>query len=202
MSTSTGTAEPQIVLASASPRRAALLTAIGIHFRVVVTDIDERARPGEPAERLVERLALAKAASALRHAGGLPVLAADTIVVIDDAVLGKPAVEAEGLAMISRLSGRSHRVITAVALANGTTAQTRISSTTVTFRVIDPDEARAYWKTLEPADKAGGYGIQGIGGIFVDHIEGSYSGVVGLPVAETESLLRAFGVNTWRYRGG
>lgn len=202
MSRSTATTDPQIVLASASPRRAALLTAIGIRFRVVVTDIDERARPGELADGLVERLALEKAASAVPRADGLPVLAADTIVVVDDVVLGKPASEAEGLAMLERLSGRSHRVVTAVALAVGDAAQTRISSTTVTFRVIEPGEARAYWKTFEPADKAGGYGIQGIGGIFVDHIEGSYSGVVGLPVAETENLLRAFGVNTWRYRGG
>lgn len=193
---------PQIVLASASPRRAELLDAIGIRYRVQPADIDERPLTDEPPLAFVRRVAEEKAAAVVAHAEGLPVLAADTIVVVDGRILGKPAGRDQAVAMLDALSGRSHEVITAIAVATLDATETRHCSTRVTFRHIDRAEAQAYWASGEPRDKAGGYGVQGIGGIFVDHIEGSYSGVVGLPVAETEALLRAFGVNTWRYRGG
>jgi septum formation protein len=193
--------QPQIVLASASPRRAQLLSAIGIRFRVVPAAIDERALPGESAVTMAERLAVAKAAAVAGSAAPLPVLAADTVVVVDDQMLGKPADRAAGIAMLQQLAGRTHTVVTVIAVAVPGRTEARRSVTQVTFRNIDRAEAAAYWDTGEPVDKAGGYGIQGIGGIFAEHIEGSYSGVVGLPIAETEALLRAFGVNTWRYRG-
>jgi septum formation protein len=190
----------QLVLASASPRRAALLTQVGLVFLVRAPDIDESRLPGESAADMVQRLALAKAR---RVAQGetLPVLAADTAVAIDDVLLGKPAGPAEGLAMLTRLSGRTHDVFTAVALVHAARSEVRLSHSRVSFRTITRAEAEAYWACGEPFDKAGGYGIQGIGGIFAERIEGSYSGIVGLPLAETEALLQAFGVDTWQYRG-
>jgi septum formation protein len=195
--------EPQLVLASASPRRAELLRALGIEFVVEAAAIDERARVGELPDDLAVRLALAKAtAVAHRRGDALPVLGADTVVVLDGRSLDKPVDRDDGIAMLMRLSAATHEVITAVAVARGARVECATSTSRVTFRAVDPDEASAYWETGEPRDKAGGYGIQGVGGIFVRHIEGSYSGIVGLPVAPTESLLRAFGVNTWRYRGG
>ena len=191
--------KPQLVLASASPRRAALLSQLGLAFTVNAGDIDEARRPGEAVEEMVRRLALTKAEAA---ASGetLPVLGADTVVVVDGTVLGKPADRAEGLRMLTRLSGRAHEVLTAIALVHGRRSEVRLSRSVVTFRPISAAEAEAYWASGEPRDKAGGYGIQGIGGIFAERIEGSYSGIVGLPLAETEALLQAFGVDTWQYR--
>ena len=189
----------QLVLASASPRRAALLTQLGLVFTVCACDIDEARHPGESIDAMVERLALAKAQAAARRAT-LPVLGADTAVVFDGLLLGKPADRAEGLGMLALLSGRTHDVLTAVAVVHRSRSEVRISRSRVTFRAITPAEAEAYWETTEPRDKAGGYGIQGIGGIFAERIEGSYSGIVGLPLAETEALLQAFGVDTWQYR--
>jgi len=192
---------PQVVLASASPRRAELLRQMGITFVVDVAAVDESPRMDEAPGTLAVRLAELKARTVLaRRRDDLPVLAADTIVVLEGRVLGKPADRTEGVAMLHALGGRGHDVLTAVAVATRTRCESRVSITRVHFRAIDAAEANAYWETGEPADKAGGYGIQGVGGIFVDHIEGSYSGVVGLPVAATESLLRAFGVDTWRDR--
>ena len=191
---------PQFVLASASPRRAELLRQLGLVFTVRPCDIDERALDHETAAETATRLALAKAAIVARNET-LPVLGADTIVVVDSVSLGKPRNSAEGLAMLERLSGRGHDVLTAVALVHAQRSEVRLSQSTVYFREISSDEARAYWRSREPRDKAGGYGIQGIGGIFARRIEGSYSGIVGLPLAETEALLRAFGVDTWQYRG-
>jgi septum formation protein len=190
----------QLVLASASPRRVALLTQVGLVFLVRAPDIDESRLPGESAADMVQRLALAKAR---RVAQGetLPVLAADTAVAIDGVLLGKPAGPAEGLAMLTRLSGRTHDVLTAVALVHAARSEVRLSHSRVSFRTITRAEAEAYWASGEPFDKAGSYGIQGIGGIFAERIEGSYSGIVGLPLAETEALLQAFGVDTWQYRG-
>jgi len=190
---------PQLVLASASPRRAALLAQLGLLFTVNAGDIDETRLPGELAEDMVQRLALRKAEAAARGET-LPVLGADTAVVVDGVVLGKPADRAEGLAMLTLLSGRSHDVLTGIALVRGTRSEVRLSRSRVTFRTISRVEAEAYWTSAEPQDKAGGYGIQGIGGIFAERIEGSYSGIVGLPLAETEALLQAFGVDTWQYR--
>jgi len=194
---------PQLVLASASPRRAELLRALGLEFIVDAARIDERRNDGERPEALARRLAIEKATVvARRRDAALPVLGADTVVVLDGRSLDKPADRDDAIAMLLALSARTHEVVTAVAVARGDRVESEISSSRVTFRSIEHDEARAYWATGEPRDKAGGYGIQGVGGIFVRHVEGSYSGIVGLPVAPTESLLRAFGVNTWRYRGG
>lgn len=191
--------KPQLVLASASPRRAALLSQLGLAFTVNAGDIDETRRPGEAVEDMVQRLALTKAEAAARGET-LPVLGADTVVVVDGTVLGKPADRVEGLWMLTQLSGRAHEVLTAIALVHGRRCEVRLSRSVVTFRPISAAEAEAYWASGEPRDKAGGYGIQGIGGIFAERIEGSYSGIVGLPLAETEALLQAFGVDTWQYR--
>jgi septum formation protein len=190
----------QLVLASASPRRAALLTQVGLVFLVRAPDVDESRLPGESAADMVQRLALTKAQRVARDET-LPVLAADTAVAIDDVLLGKPAGPAEGLAMLTRLSGRTHDVFTAIALVHAARSEVRLSHSRVAFRTITRSEAEAYWASGEPFDKAGGYGIQGIGGIFAERIEGSYSGIVGLPLAETEALLQAFGVDTWQFRG-
>lgn len=162
-------------------------------FTSAGTDIDERRREHEPAEALVLRLATGKAAAArLSHAG--PVLAADTEVVVDGEVLGKPQNQNDALAMLARLSGRRHQVMTGVALSWGENERTALSVTEVMFRDIRPDEALAYWQSGEPCDKAGGYAIQGRGGAFVEAINGSYTGVVGLPVFETVALLRQAGI--------
>lgn len=190
----------QLILASASPRRAALLSQLGVLFIVKPCDIVETQAPGERVDGMVERLALAKAQMSARGET-LPVLGADTIVVVDDVPLGKPVDRAEGLAMLALLSDRGHDVLTAVAVVCGLRHEVRLSRSRVYFREISRTEAEAYWRSAEPRDKAGGYGIQGIGGIFARRIEGSYSGIVGLPLAETEALLQAFGVDTWQYRG-
>jgi septum formation protein len=184
---------PLLHLASASPRRAAILGALGIAFTAAGVDIDERSRPQEAADVLVLRLAAEKAAVARSTQAGV-VLAADTVVVIDAEVLGKPRGEADALAMLARLSGRRHRVMTGVALRWGTSERTALSITEVTFRDISPGEALAYWQSGEPRDKAGAYAIQGLGGAFVENINGSFSGVVGLPVFETVLLLAAAGI--------
>ncbi|HET6470309.1 MAG TPA: nucleoside triphosphate pyrophosphatase [Pseudomonadales bacterium] len=192
--------DPQLVLASASPRRAALLTQLGFAFVVKPADVDETRLDGESVDAMVRRLALAKANVAARGET-LPVLGADTAVTLDGALLGKPADRTEGIRMLTTLSGRTHAVLTAVAVVHRVRAEVRVSRSRVTFRAIDAAEAQRYWDSGEPRDKAGGYGIQGIGGIFAERIEGSYSGIVGLPLAETDALLQAFGVDTWRYRG-
>lgn len=183
-----------IILASASPRRRELLALCGIRFEVVVAAIDEAPRVGEAPRDLVLRLAVAKAragAIAARRSG-LPVLGADTEVALDGRVFGKPRDEAEGVAMLLALAGRTHEVLSAVALHDpgADRTATRLSTSLVRFRPIAPADARAYWASGEPADKAGGYAIQGRGGGFVERLEGSYSGVVGLPLFETLDLLR------------
>lgn len=193
---------PQLVLASASPRRASLLTQLGLHFVTLASDVDETPLPDESAHAMVQRLAIAKArAAAARSSLDLPCLGADTTVVCDATMLGKPADRAQGLAMLAQLSGRAHDVLTAIAVVQGARVIVRVSLSRVFFRHIYEQEAAAYWATGEPRDMAGGYGIQGIGGIFVRRIEGSFSGIAGLPLAETEALLQTFGVNTWQYRG-
>jgi len=188
---------PRLCLASASPRRAALLRQIGVAHCVVRPEVDESSRPGEPVEALVQRLAEAKARAglALRPEGFVgPVLGADTLVVLDGEPLGKPAGRDEALAMLERLSGRTHEVLTAVSLADADRSEVRLSRSEVRFRVIPPQERAAYWATGEPRDKAGGYAIQGLGAIFVADLVGSYSGVMGLPLFETAELLDRFGV--------
>ncbi|WP_126453269.1 Maf family protein [Sulfuriflexus mobilis] len=188
-----------IYLASQSPRRRELLGQIGVPFDVISVDVPEQRRPAEVAAQFVERLALAKARAGWQHsAQDRPVLGADTIVVLDDEVLGKPADRADAEAMLARLSGREHRVMTAVALVGDLAGEgheaMRLSISRVRFRVITAAERQAYCATGEPDDKAGAYAIQGRAAVFVEHLEGSYSGVMGLPVFETADLLMEFAV--------
>ena len=185
---------PLVCLASESPRRAELLRQIGVPFVVSAAAIDEARAAGEPASDYVLRLARAKALSVRARGTPLPVLAADTTVVIDGEVCGKPASEAEGVAMLQRLAGRTHEVLTAVALASGAGLEVRLSSSAVRLRALTLAECRCYWESGEPRDKAGGYAVQGRGAVFIEHLSGSYSGVVGLPLFETAQLLAAAGV--------
>lgn len=189
---------PDLVLASASPRRRELLAQAGVRHVVRVAGVDESVLPGETPETYVERLARAKAQAVLPQAGALPVLGADTTVVLDGDILGKPADAGEALAMLRRLSGREHRVLTAVAVCRGARLLSRLSVTRVWFRALDEAHLRRYVATGEPLDKAGAYGIQGFGAALVTRIDGSYTGVVGLPLAETIDLLDAFGVPCWQ----
>ncbi|MEX0607397.1 MAG: Maf family protein [Halofilum sp. (in: g-proteobacteria)] len=189
--------EADLLLASRSPRRRELLAQIGLRFALLEVAVDERRHPGEAPASLVERLARAKADAGVALAGEAPqpVLAADTVIAVDGDVLGKPAGEAEALAMLARLSGRSHDVLTGVAVARGETVVSRIVTSRVTLRELAPIEAAAYWASGEPAGKAGAYAIQGLGAVFVERLEGSYSNVVGLPLHETAALLARFGVD-------
>ena len=185
-----------IYLASASPRRQKLLRQIGIDFTLLKVGVDEVQRPGETAAAFVERLALdkARAGQALLDAGDkTPVLGADTAVVIDDTIMGKPRDREHGIAMLQSLSGRTHQVVTAVALV-GEHEVVRLSQSSVTFATLATADCEAYWDSGEPADKAGGYAIQGLAAAFVTHLDGSYSGVVGLPLNETVALLKEFGI--------
>ncbi|MBS3786402.1 MAG: septum formation inhibitor Maf [Gammaproteobacteria bacterium] len=187
-----------LFLASASPRRKALLERIGVRFHVVAQAIDEQPNEDEAPEVFAIRLALEKARAgfAARPADHqAPVLGADTVVAVDETLLGKPKDKAEGLAMLERLSGRSHRVLTGVALVDSDRELTRLSISYVQFRPISEAEAERYWETGEPLGKAGGYAIQGLGGVFVEQLEGSYTGVMGLPLFEMHDLLSEFGID-------
>ena len=188
------------MLASASPRRSLLLTQIGVRHRIVPADIDERRHAGEAVEECVLRLAREKAqqVSARLRTPAPPVLGADTAVVIDGEMLGKPRDAEHALAMLARLSGREHAVISAVALAHEGTLTTRLSHSTVHFRALSAAECAAYWDSGEPRDKAGAYAIQGLGAVFVQSLQGSYSGVMGLPLFETAALLTAAAVPMWQ----
>ena len=183
----------QLYLASRSPRRQELLRQVGVRFAIVTAGVEERRRPGQSPADYAVATALAKARAA-RAPGPQPVLGADTDVVIDGEILGKPADRAQALSMLQRLAGRTHEVYSGVALVQGAREQAALSVTRVTFGPISAAQAAAYWDTGEPADKAGAYGIQGRGARFVQRIEGSYSGVMGLPLYETVQLLEAFGV--------
>ncbi len=184
----------QIILASASPRRRQLLNQMGISHALCPVDIDETPEPGEQAELYVRRMAAVKSEQAWQtNASGLPVLAADTAVVLDGRIMGKPKNEADALRMLTDLSGKTHRVFSAVSLRTGEQQRQALSITEVCFREINVQEMRHYWRTGEPADKAGAYAIQGIGSIFVRRIRGSFSGVMGLPLFETAKLLRQAG---------
>lgn len=190
-------AAPQVLLASASPRRRELLWQIGVAHRVLATDIDESALPGEVAAVLVQRLARGKARAGLAQAQGLPVLGADTVVVLDGQVYGKPADADEAQRMLLALGGHSHQVLSAVAVVTAEGAlHERLSSSQVTMRPISVAEARWYWQTGEPAGKAGGYAIQGRAAQFIADLQGSYSGVMGLPLFETAQVLAAAGIAT------
>lgn len=190
-----------IYLASSSPRRRQLLEQIGISYRIVAVEADEIPRPNEAPELYVSRLALAKARAGrqtLTAQPRRPVLGADTAVVVDDTILGKPRDREEGLAMLERLSGRRHQVLTAVSLVDEEREATRLNVSNVTFRVVTAGERAAYWNSGEPADKAGAYAIQGRAAVFIAHLEGSYSGVMGLPLYETGELLAEFGIASMR----
>lgn len=189
---------PRLVLASASPRRRELLRQLGVDFVCRAQDLSEAPAAGEKPRAYVERLAREKAERGwqnLRSGQPLLVLGADTEVVLRNAVLGKPVDRDACLAMLAQLSGRVHEVLTAVALTDGERTETRLSRSRVRLRRISPAEAEAYWATGEPADKAGGYAIQGRGAVFIEQLEGSYSGVMGLPLFETAALLRRFGID-------
>ena len=179
-------------LASSSPRRWEILSALGLEFSVAAAEVDETPFADETAVDMVVRLAVTKAEAVAAMPGDL-IIAADTAVVIDGRVLGKPADQDECLAMLGALAGQRHTVYTGVAVRSNDETRTTVSETDVFFRNISRDEALAYWQSGEPRDKAGAYAIQGIGGAFVERIEGSYSGVVGLPIFETVELLREVG---------
>jgi len=181
-------------LASSSARRVEILTALGLQFTAEGVDIDETPIPGEPASEMVLRLAEEKARKAATCHPGM-ILGSDTAVVLDDRIFGKPESEEDALDMLSCLSGRCHEVHTAIALLTGDQAVCDLSVTRVCFREIQADEARQYWQSGEPEGKAGAYAIQGRGGIFVESIAGSYSGVVGLPVYQTALLLQQAGMS-------
>jgi septum formation protein len=183
---------PSFYLASRSPRRAQLLEQLGLRFEISPADFAEQLQPGQTAADYVLAMARGKA-----HAAGtqsLPVLGADTEVVLDDQILGKPAGREQAIAMLLRLAAREHLVYSGVAVAHQGRCETALSVTTVCFGEISAAQAAAYWDTGEPPDKAGGYAIQGAGAMFVKQIHGSYSGVMGLPLFETCELLRRFGV--------
>lgn len=187
----------QIYLASASPRRRELLRQISVSYRLLRVAVDETPLPDETPHAHVARLAQAKARTgciALGRRKPAPVLGADTVVVVDGIILGKPRDRAEGLAMLASLSGREHRVLSAVALATAQREAVKVQESWVRFRELTPAECAAYWETGEPGDKAGGYAIQGRAAAFIEHISGSHSGIVGLPLFETARLLRRAGV--------
>jgi septum formation protein len=186
-----------IYLASASPRRRQLLRQLGLRFESVAAEVDETLEVGETAEDYVLRLARRKAETAAGRLGDprAPVLAADTAVVVEGAILGKPGDRTEALGMLARLSGRRHQVLSAVALWAAGKVYTAVSASSVTFRKVSVPEAEAYWRSGEPLDKAGGYAIQGRGALFIERLEGSYSGVMGLPLYETAQLLQQAGVH-------
>ena len=198
--------EPRIYLASRSPRRRELLTQIGVRFELLMfrgvpredPEVDEAVLADERPEDYVVRVTLAKARAGVRrirerHLISYPVLAADTTVEIDGEVVGKPAHEADAVAILQRLSGRSHRVLTAVALSGNDRTEHQLNTSGVRCRALDPAEIRRYVARGEPLDKAGAYGIQGRAAIFVEEIKGSYTGIMGLPLYETALLLRRYG---------
>ena len=200
------TLEPRIYLASQSPRRRELLTQIGVRFDLLLFrgggradgETCEDALPGEAPDDYVVRVARAKAEHGLRllayrRLPSRPVLAADTTLDVDGAIIGKPRDDAEAAVILAHLSGRTHRVLTAIAVAHPNRVETCLSASEVRFRTLSEAEIRAYVASGEPRDKAGAYGIQGRAAIFVAEIRGSHSGIVGLPLCETALLLREFG---------
>ena len=183
-----------LILASASPRRAALLREAGYAFQVVPADADESVVGAEGAEAYVRRVALLKARAVQALMPDDVVLAADTTVVVDGEMLAKPKDDDDARRMLARLSGRAHVVLTGVAVVSGAGEMAAVVSSTVRFRTLTPADLAWYVATGEPADKAGAYAVQGLGGRFVASVEGSYSNVVGLPMDEVTGLLEAAGV--------
>jgi septum formation protein len=191
--------KPNVVLASASPRRRELLTLIGIEHSVVPSNFDETMQPGEEPLGHALRLAMQKAGAVAGAHPDAVVIGADTVVVLDGEVLGKPSTTAAAGGMLRALNGRTHTVITAVAVAYGGAVRRGAEQVAVTFRRLDDDEVEAYVATGEGMDKAGAYGIQGFGATIVERIEGDYFAVMGLPLVRLVGLLREVGV---RYRFG
>ena len=195
---------PPLYLASGSPRRRELLMQIGVPFTSLSAQIDETPLPDEAPTTYVERLARGKAEAglallALSEEGSSPcVIGADTAVVLEGRILGKPVDQADALAMLNALSNREHEVLTAIAVINNQRCETRVVRSLVRFRSIQVEETKAYWASGEPHDKAGGYAIQGLAAIFVADLRGSYSAVVGLPLCETAELLGHFGIPCWQ----
>lgn len=188
-----------IVLASNSPRRRELLGQMGIkEFQIISPDVDEGVAPGLTPAGIVEELSLRKARAAETAGPDGLIIAADTVVALDGMVLGKPQNEAEAFAMLSSLSGREHHVYTGVTVLQGGQAVTEHEETAVTFRALEPDEIRGYIATGEPMDKAGAYGIQGLGALLVSGIQGDYCNVVGLPVFRLGGILKRFGIDLLR----
>jgi len=198
--------DPRIYLASRSPRRRELLTQIGVRFDLLLfrtppredAEVSEAWLTGETPEAYVQRVARAKAVFAAglvvpRHIVTRPVLAADTTIDIDGEIIGKPRDEADATAILTRLAGRSHRVLTAIAMARDERVEHRLSISEVRFRAVTPEEIRRYVQSGDSMDKAGAYGIQGRAAVFIEEIRGSHSGIVGLPLCETALLLRDFG---------
>ncbi|HXF08503.1 MAG TPA: Maf family protein [Candidatus Acidoferrales bacterium] len=185
-----------LYLASASPRRRDLLTLLGVSYQGIAVSCDESVRPRERPLAYVRRLALSKAraGAAAVEAAAVPVLGADTAVVLGRQILGKPRDRDDGLAMLAALSGREHRVLTAVAVVQGDRAEVVVSESRVRFAETTAAERAAYWSTGEPADKAGAYAVQGLGAVFITRIRGSHSGIMGLPLRETAKLLQSFSV--------
>lgn len=185
-------------MASGSPRRRELLAQIGVSYQILSVVVDETPLAGEDPSHYVSRLALAKARAGHASLQGLalrPVLGADTSVVVDGTILGKPRDQTEGLAMLAALSGRTHQVLSAVALVAGASEAARVQESQVRFRPLTASECQAYWDTGEAADKAGAYAIQGRAAAFIIELIGSYSGVMGLPLFETSELLRDFAIS-------
>ena len=186
-----------LYLASQSPRRRELLEQIGVSYKVVRVNVDETWHPAESPEDYVRRIAKAKACAGKELHPGQPVLGADTSVVLENKPLGKPRDRQDGLEMLLALSGKDHRVLSGVCLIHET-PHYRLSASHVRFRRISRDEAAAYWDTGEPADKAGAYAIQGLAALFIRHISGSYSGIMGLPLYETGEILAEAGLGSVR----
>ena len=197
--------QPRIYLASQSPRRRELLKQIGVNFELLLLrtdsrrdmDVDETPHAAEPPEDYVQRVCQAKAEAGyavlrLRNLPSFPVLAADTTVVLDGRIFGKPGNAEQAAAMLRQLSGCEHQVLSAVAIASGEHVEAALSTSTVRFAPLDEGHIQRYLLAHEYTDKAGGYGIQGRAGAFVEHLSGSYSGVMGLPLFETVQLLRHF----------
>ena len=189
-----------LILASASPRRTALLNQMGFTHTQMPVDIDESAKSGETPKAMVERLAAEKALTAFGRLGDAQrrdaiILASDTLIAFEGESLGKPADEEDCVAMLQRLSGQVHEVLTSISVMDAQRQITQTITTEVQFAPVSEAQCRQYWATGEPADKAGSYAIQGIGGQFVKSVKGSVSAVIGLPLYETRCLLNEFGVD-------
>jgi len=183
----------QIILASASPRRAELLNQVGITYDIQSVDIDESVKPNESAEDLVQRLAIEKSQAVTT--ADKPVLGSDTLGLINDHILVKPTDLEHSIKMLSVMSGNWHEILSAVAISYNGNTHVKLNRNRVLFREISQDEMIRYWKTGEPQDKAGSYAVQGIAAMFIQRIEGSYSGIMGLPLFETMQLLNDLGIS-------